>query len=404
MSLSQVKDASERDRTMQKAMEYARIGRWYEMKKLDHTIDMEELQVYRSIQDELAVHCDTVLLRGKRIILPKALRDQAIKIAHEGHQGLAKTKAFLRSKVWFPGINDRVDNLVKDCLACQAITQSKQIELLKMSELPQEPWDDLGADFCCPLPSGDYLFVIIDEYSRYLVVEIIKSVSAQSVIPVWPQANAQAEAFNKPLMKNIKAAGIERRNWKQSMFQFLRQYRTTPHSSTGISPFKLMFNREAKTKLPSVPRKQTKNDELLRQNDKISKTLMKAGADERMKTRRSDIQIGDHVLLRNEVRENKTTPSYDPVPHVVTNRKGNMITTKQNERNVTRNSSFFKKTKHQLQAADTADEEEVPDVPTQKNHLKIPEVRDGEAHTSRPTRQRKQPTYLQDYVIRVNNQ
>lgn len=103
MSLSQVKDASERDRTIQKAIEYARNGRWYEMKKLDHTIDMEELQTYRSIQDELAVHCDTVLLRGKRIILPKALRDQAIKIAHEGHQGLAKTKAFLRSKVWFPG-------------------------------------------------------------------------------------------------------------------------------------------------------------------------------------------------------------------------------------------------------------------------------------------------------------
>ncbi|XP_056016904.1 uncharacterized protein K02A2.6-like [Ostrea edulis] len=306
-----------------------------------------------------------------------------------------------------------------------------------MSELPQEPWDDLSADFCGPLPSGDYLFVIIDEYSKYPVVEIIKSASAQSVIPVldkvlstfgiprviktdngspfnsyqfreyanntgfthrkitprWPRANAQAEAFNKPLMKNIKAVGIERRNWKQSMFQFLRQYRTTPHSSTGISPFKLMFNREAKTRLPSVPRKQTKNDELLRQNDEMSNTLMKAGADERMKTRRSDIQIGDHVLIRYEVKENKTTPSYDPVPHVVTNRKGNMITTKQNERNVTRNSSFFKKTKHQLQAADTADEEEIPDVPTQKNHLKIPEVRDCETHTSRPTRQRKQPTY-----------
>jgi transposase InsO family protein len=34
------------------------------------------------------------------------------------------------------------------------------------------------------LPSGDYLFVITDEYSRYPIVEIIKSESATTVIPV----------------------------------------------------------------------------------------------------------------------------------------------------------------------------------------------------------------------------
>jgi hypothetical protein len=101
-----VKDASEQDPTIQKAIEYERNGWWYEMKRLnDPTVDIEELQAYRSMQDELAIHCDTVLLREKRIILPKTLKEQAIKIAHEGHRGLAKTKAFLRSKVWFPGIN-----------------------------------------------------------------------------------------------------------------------------------------------------------------------------------------------------------------------------------------------------------------------------------------------------------
>jgi hypothetical protein len=34
------------------------------------------------------------------------------------------------------------------------------------------------------LPSGDYLFVITDEYSRYPIVEIIKWESATTVIPV----------------------------------------------------------------------------------------------------------------------------------------------------------------------------------------------------------------------------
>jgi transposase InsO family protein len=442
MSLSQVKDASERDPTIQKAIEYARNGRWYEMETLsDPTVDIEELQAYRSMLDELAIHCDTVLLREKRIILSKTLRERAIKIAHEGQQGLAKTKAFLRSKVWFPGINDKVDNLIKDCLACQAITPAKLMEPLKMSELPQEPWSDLSADFCRPLPSGDYLFVIIDEYSRYPVVEIVKSVSSHCVIPTldkvlstfgipkviktdngspfnshqfreyarntgfthrrvtprWPRANAQAEAFNKPLMKNIKAAGTKGRNWKQSLFQFLRQYRSTPHSSTGTSPFKLLFNREVKTKLPSVPKRETKNDERLRQNDEISKRQMKSDLDKRLKTRKSSIEIGDHVLLRNETKS-KTTPVFDPRPHIVTDKKGNMVTTRQNEKTVTRNSSFFKKTNHQLRNTDTAEEEEIqiPDTATQKN-----QAESLGTHTPRPTRQRKRPVYLQDYVTCV---
>ncbi|XP_033729841.1 uncharacterized protein K02A2.6-like [Pecten maximus] len=132
-------------------------------------------------------------------------------------------------------------------------------------------------DFCGPLPTGEYLLVVIDEYSRYPIVEITRSVSANVTIsvldkvislfgtpkivksdngspfnseqfrcyagamgfdhrritPRWPRANAQAEAFNKPLMKVVRAATLENRNWKQEMYKFLRQYRATPHVTTG---------------------------------------------------------------------------------------------------------------------------------------------------------------------------
>lgn len=277
MTLSEIKRASMDDKTLQKAIEYTRTGKRYEIKTLlDHEIDIGELQSYRGIQDELVIHSENVLLRDSRIVMPVSLRERAIRLAHEGHQGLSKTRAFIHSKVWFPGINDRVDNFIKNCIACQAITSSKLMEPLKMSGMPGESWSALSADFCGPLPSGDYLFLLIDEYSRYPVVEIVRSVCANTVIPVldkvlsaygipnviktgngspftsfqfreyanntgfthrkitprWPRANAHAEAFNKPLMKNIKAAEVERKRWKQSMYQFLRQYRTTPHTST----------------------------------------------------------------------------------------------------------------------------------------------------------------------------
>ena len=88
----------------------------------DENVDMEELTSLRSIRDELTVHSDNVLLRDKRIVLPKSLRDRAVQIAHEGHQGITRTKSFLRSKVWFPNLRDRVEQTIKGCVACQTLS------------------------------------------------------------------------------------------------------------------------------------------------------------------------------------------------------------------------------------------------------------------------------------------
>jgi hypothetical protein len=57
MTLSEVKCASMTDRKLQKAIEWTRNGKWYQLKKVqDPYIDTQELQVYCSIQDELVVH------------------------------------------------------------------------------------------------------------------------------------------------------------------------------------------------------------------------------------------------------------------------------------------------------------------------------------------------------------
>jgi hypothetical protein len=68
----------------------------------------------------------------------------------------------------------------------------------------------------------------------------------------------------------------------------------------------------------------------------------KSDADKRLKTKMNNIEIGDHVLLRNKIK-NKTTPIFDPRPHIVTNTKGSIVTTTQNKRALSRNSSFFKR-------------------------------------------------------------
>ena len=57
------------------------------------------------------------------------------------------------------------------------------MEPLNILELiPRKAWGHLSCIDCCgPLSTGEYLVVIIDEYSRYLVT---KSVSANTTIPV----------------------------------------------------------------------------------------------------------------------------------------------------------------------------------------------------------------------------
>jgi len=54
-------------------------------------------------------------------------------------------------------------------------------------------------------------------------------ISMTPVTPLWPLANAEAEYFNKVLEKIIRTAQIEGKDWKRELYQFLLNYRATPH-------------------------------------------------------------------------------------------------------------------------------------------------------------------------------
>ena len=57
----------------------------------DFTDDRNILS-YKNVRDELSVTNQGILLRDTRIIIPENLRAKATQLAHEGHQGLIKTK------------------------------------------------------------------------------------------------------------------------------------------------------------------------------------------------------------------------------------------------------------------------------------------------------------------------
>ncbi len=105
-------------------------------------------------------------------------------VAHEGHHGINKTKSLLPETVWFPGIDKMVKIKVPSSIPCMANHDPKRREPLKMTELPSHPWQKVGTDFDGSLPSGDYLLVVQDGYSRFPEVEILRSTSASANIPM----------------------------------------------------------------------------------------------------------------------------------------------------------------------------------------------------------------------------
>ena len=219
-----------------------------------------------------------------------------------------KTKRLLREKVWFPGIDKLTEERIRNCHPCQASTleNAKPPEPQKMTPLPSGPWKEVSIDFAGPYPSGEYIMVVIDEYSRFPEVEILTSTSAKSVIPkldaifsrqgipdvlksdngppftslefkrfaeylgfqhrrimpCWPKVNGKAERFIRTLGKAIRTANVERRNWKQDLHKFLRQYRATPHLTTGISSCEALNQRKLKTILPESDRSRVMDDDL----------------------------------------------------------------------------------------------------------------------------------------------
>jgi hypothetical protein len=159
-------------------------------------------------------------------------------------------------------------------------------------------------------------------------------------------AKGEVESFMKNLGKVLRTAATAGRNKDMELRLFLKAYRETPHSSTGVPPTKLMFLRSRTSGLPEVEefdfdKLKNLHDLAKRKDRKEKKRRMKEEYDQRMGARELQIQVGMKVLLKAE-RERKSDPIWDPQPYTVTALKGTMSTAMRGRRGVTRNCSWFK--------------------------------------------------------------
>ena len=95
---------------------------------------------------------------------------------------MCKVKSLLREKVYWPGLDADVNEFTSRCIPCQANSRIPPPEPVKMSTLSEKVFEEISVDFYGPLPNGEKLLSIIDLYSRFPFIEIMKTTTAVKVI------------------------------------------------------------------------------------------------------------------------------------------------------------------------------------------------------------------------------
>ncbi|KAK3084370.1 hypothetical protein FSP39_012381 [Pinctada imbricata] len=234
--------------------------------------------------------------------------------------------------------------------------------------------------------------------------------------PLWPQANGEVERQNRSIMKRVRIAHAQGRDWKSDLDDYLIMYRSTAHTVTGVSPSKLLFGREMRTKLPNLWEFSI-DDVEVRDRDRERKEKSKVYADQRRNAQESDLKEGDRVLVRQE-KENKLSTPFNPNPMTVVERNGNAVLIESDQgahykRNITHVKKFNENhvqkecSQSEIKENNFAENEitdkfdmlelDVPDNNVPENVCV--DASQNEIIESRPVRTRKMPARFNDFIV-----
>lgn len=256
----------------------------------------DELKPYWTRRLELSAHAGCIVWGG-RVVVPPPGRESVLIELHGGHPGVSRMKSLARTLVWWPGMDQAIEEMVKQCSDCQQSRPSPPAAPLHPWQWPTRPWTRLHIDYAGPMEGKMYL-IVIDAHSKWIeafpmtsatalttiqhlrvlfaqfgVPEVIVSdngsqfVAAEfqsfcrmngirhiQIAPYHPSSNGLAERAVKVFKQGIRklTEGTVNDRIARSLFQ----YRITPHTTTGVSPAEMLMGRRLRSRLdllkPSV--------------------------------------------------------------------------------------------------------------------------------------------------------
>lgn len=131
-----------RDPILSRVMSYIGNG-W------PNDIDIKELKPYHNRRHEL--YCELgCIMWGHRVIIPATCRNKVISELHDPHMGMVKTKSLARSYAWWPGIDEAVEAMCRECPVCAAVADAPPAHAPRPWPWPSRPWSRLHLDFLGP--------------------------------------------------------------------------------------------------------------------------------------------------------------------------------------------------------------------------------------------------------------
>ena len=142
--------------------------------------DSEELKPYWMRKFELSTQ-QGCLLWGNRVIVPPSLQQKVLQQLHDSHVGISRMKSLGRMFVWWPGLDQEIEELVSKCDICQRSRASPPAAPLHPWTWPTRPWSRLHIDYAGPY-LGHRFLVVVYAHSKWLEVIPMASTTTTATV------------------------------------------------------------------------------------------------------------------------------------------------------------------------------------------------------------------------------
>lgn len=219
------------------------------------------------------------------------MRPQILYELHASHQGAIRTKQRAKLIVYWPGINNNIDNVILICKQCQDGLPSHSKEPIIMKPRPSRPLQEIAVNFCsyaghnfidCYTDWPDIIHMGRNTTTPHLITTLLKAfcrTGAPDIAwsdqglqftakliqgfskewgfqhntssPMHPQSNGKAEAAVKSMKKIIQASWTRDALDERKLTRALLQYRNTPSQLDQLSPAQKLFGQPIQDTLPA---------------------------------------------------------------------------------------------------------------------------------------------------------